>query len=110
MDMTITDRYASPALFHAIGPDGTTWLFVVKVDGSWAIMRDGNEFDLGTGEPASVIKGVKNFLSISHIIADFDVASDPVLMGLLDRIDRGRSMATSKQSLRSRNSGSLAAV
>jgi hypothetical protein len=92
---TMRDRHSSQALFQSIGKDGTNWLFVVGCDGGWAIMRNGKEFDIGTGETASVVGGVKNFLSLTHVIADCDVASDPVLTGLLDRIERGGS-ATGK--------------
>jgi hypothetical protein len=88
-------RYASQALFQSIGKDGTNWLFVVGRDGGWAIMRNGQVFDIGTGEPGSVGVGVKNFLSLTHFIADSDVASEPVLTGLLDRIERGH-LATGK--------------
>jgi hypothetical protein len=86
--MIMSEKYASQPLFQIIGNDGTNWLFVVGCDGGWAIMRDGKEFEIGTGEPASVICGVKNFLSLTHIIADCNVTSDPVLAGLLDRIER----------------------
>jgi hypothetical protein len=58
-------------------------------------MRNGEEFDIGTDEPASVVGGVKNFLSLTHVIAECDVASDPVLTQLLDRIER-RGSATGK--------------
>ena len=91
-------RYASQALFHSIGKDGTNWLFVVGRDGGWAIMRNGQVFDIGTGEPGSVVGGVRNFLSLTHVIPDFDVASDPVLTGLIDRIERGGS-ASRRQKL-----------
>jgi hypothetical protein len=88
-------RHAPQALFESIGKDGTHWLFVVGGDGGWAIMRNGVEFDIGTGKPASVVAGVTKFLSLTHIIAECDVASDPVLTELLDRIE-SRGPATRK--------------
>jgi hypothetical protein len=95
MDITMKDRHASQALFQSIGKDGTHWLFVAGCDNGWAILRNGNVFDIGTGEPASALHGVKKFLSLTHVTADFDVATDPVLAGPVNRIERGGS-ATGK--------------
>jgi hypothetical protein len=86
------DRNASQALFQSIGKDGTNWLFVVGCDSGWAILRNGNVFDIGIGEPESVVHGVKKFLSLTRVIADFDGASDPVPTGPVDRIERGGSV------------------
>jgi len=85
-------KRVSQVLFQSVGRDGTDWLFVVGSDGSWAISRNGKEFDIGTGERASVVGGVEKFLSVTRVIASRDTAGDPVVDKLLDRIERGGSV------------------
>jgi len=87
------NKRAPQPLFQSVSPEGTDWLFFVGSDGDWAITRNGKEFDIGTSEPKSVVGGVKKYFSLIHAAAARDIAADPVLNALLDRIDRGSATA-----------------
>ena len=81
----------SQALFQSVGRDGSDLRFVVRSDGSWAIMRNGNEVGRGTSRQASIDGGVRKFMSLTRVIASSAAACDPVIGPLLDRIERGDS-------------------
>ncbi len=78
----------SQSLFQSVGRDGTDWLFVVGCDGEWTITRNGNEFCRGTGEQASIGRGVRKFLKLTHVSVSFHATCDPAVDRLLDRIER----------------------
>ena len=78
----------SQALFQSIGIDGTDWLLVVRSDGGWSITRNGKEVGVGTSERASIVGGVKKFLSLTRANAGSDAACDAAVGTLLNRIER----------------------
>jgi hypothetical protein len=67
------NRNTSQALFRSVDKDGTNWLFIVAGDGEWAIVRNGNAVGVGTGTQASLVAGVRKFLSLTRVIAGSDI-------------------------------------
>jgi hypothetical protein len=72
--MNLSDRNPSQALFQSTDKDGTRWLFVVGCDSGWAILRNGDQFEISTERTASVSHGVVKFLSLTRVAEDLDVA------------------------------------
>jgi hypothetical protein len=67
MEMGKRKRVAQP-LFHSVSDDGTRWLFVVGSGGGWAITRNGEHVEIGTGDQRSVHSGVEKFLAFIHSV------------------------------------------
>jgi hypothetical protein len=78
----------SQALFQSLGADRIDWLCIVGFGGEWTITRNGSEVGCGTGEQASIGRGVRKFLKLTHVSAGADAACDPAVGRLLDRIER----------------------
>ena len=85
--MRTTDGTAARPLFRARSEDGIHWMLVILADGGWMITRNGREVESGTSERASIALGVKKFSSLTRVVVSSDVACNPAVGALLDRIE-----------------------
>ena len=75
-------------LFESVNQQGVRWAFVIFPSDRWTITRRGKQVARGTSDSASVLEGVKQFMSLTNPVSGA-TPLDSAVAQRLDQIELG---------------------